>query len=126
LCELIIDPKEVFDPNVVKVVSDTHGIALYFSRAPIPWSRDHFGAGSIPKGISWYRHLGIYAYTAAMLARFVSWDPAPMEQAEKLEQLRALSNGEKIKIAVSPDKIPPGIDVPGDVERTLKVLKEGA
>ena len=126
LCELIIDPKEVFDPNVVKVVSDTHGIALYFSRAPSPWSRDHFGSGSIPKGISWYRHLGIYAYTAAMLARFVSWDPAPMEQAEKLEQLRALSNGEKIKIAVSPDKIPPGIDVPGDVERTLKVLKEGA
>ena len=126
LCELIIDPKEVFDPNVVKVVADANGIALYFSRAPIPWSRDHFPSGSIPNGISWYRHLGIYAYTAAMLARFVSWDPAPLEEAEKLEQLRALSNGEKIKIAISPDKIPPGIDVPGDVERTLKVLKEGA
>jgi 3-deoxy-manno-octulosonate cytidylyltransferase (CMP-KDO synthetase) len=126
LCELIIDPKEVFDPNVVKVISDANGIALYFSRAPIPWSRDHFGSGSIPNGISWYRHLGIYAYTAAMLARFVTWDPAPLEVAEKLEQLRALYNGEKIKIAISPDKIPPGIDVPGDVERTLKVLKEGA
>ena len=126
LCELIVDPKEVFDPNVVKVVADTNGIALYFSRAPIPWSRDHFGSSSIPVGVNWYRHLGIYAYTAAMLARFVTWDPAPLEEAEKLEQLRALSNGEKIKIAISPDKIPPGIDVPEDVERTLKVLKEGA
>ena len=126
LCELIVDPTEVFDPNVVKVVADANGIALYFSRAPIPWSRDHFGSGSIPDGISWYRHLGIYAYTAAMLAKFVTWEPAPLEEAEKLEQLRALSNGEKIKISVSPDKIPPGIDVPGDVERTLKVLKEGA
>jgi 3-deoxy-manno-octulosonate cytidylyltransferase (CMP-KDO synthetase) len=126
LCELIENPQEVFDPNVVKVVADANGIALYFSRAPIPWSRDHFGSGSIPDGISWYRHLGIYAYTKAMLARFVTWEPAPLEEAEKLEQLRALSNGEKIKIAISPDKIPPGIDVPGDVERTLKVLKEGA
>jgi 3-deoxy-manno-octulosonate cytidylyltransferase (CMP-KDO synthetase) len=110
---------------VVKVVADANGVALYFSRAPIPWSRDHFGSGSVPDGVS-YRHLGIYAYTAAMLARFVTWGPAPLEEAEKLEQLRALSNGEKIKIAISPDKIPPGIDVPGDVERTLKVLKEGA
>ena len=125
LCELIVAPDEVFDPNVVKVVADANDIALYFSRAPIPWSRDHFGSRSIPDGISWYRHLGIYAYTAAMLARFVTWGPAPLEEAEKLEQLRALSNGEKIKIAISPEKIPPGIDVPGDVERTLKVLKEG-
>ena len=125
LCEPIVDPKEVFDPNVVKVVADTNGIALYFSRAPIPWSRDHFGSASVPDGVNWYRHLGIYAYTAAMLARFVTWDPAPLEEAEKLEQLRALSNGEKIKIAISPDKIPPGIDVPEDVERTLKVLREG-
>jgi 3-deoxy-manno-octulosonate cytidylyltransferase (CMP-KDO synthetase) len=124
LCELIVDSKEVFDPNVVKVVADANDIALYFSRAPIPWSRDHFGPGSVPDGISWYRHLGIYAYTAAMLARFITWDPSPLEEAEKLEQLRALSNGEKIKIAISPDKIPPGIDVPEDVERTLKVLKE--
>ena len=126
LCELIDNPAEVFDPNVVKVVFDTNGLALYFSRAPIPWSRDHFGAGTVPEGISWYRHLGIYAYTAAMLARFVTWNPGPLEEAEKLEQLRALSNGEKIRVAVSPDKIPPGIDVPEDVERTLKVLKEGA
>ena len=125
LCELIVDPSEVFDPNVVKVVADDNGIALYFSRAPIPWSRDHFGSGSVPEGISWYRHLGIYAYTVAMLTRFVTWDPAPLEEAEKLEQLRALSNGEAIKIAISPAKIPPGIDVPGDVERTLQVLKEG-
>jgi len=124
LCELIVDSKEVFDPNVVKVVADANDIALYFSRAPIPWSRDYFGPGSVPDGISWYRHLGIYAYTAAMLARFITWDPSPLEEAEKLEQLRALSNGEKIKIAISPDKIPPGIDVPEDVERTLKVLKE--
>ena len=58
---------------MVKVVADANGIALYFSRAPIPWSRDHFGSGSIPNGISWYRHLGIYAYTAAMLARFVTY-----------------------------------------------------
>jgi 3-deoxy-manno-octulosonate cytidylyltransferase (CMP-KDO synthetase) len=124
LCELIVDSKEVFDPNVVKVVADANDIALYFSRAPIPWSRDYFGPGSVPDGVSWYRHLGIYAYTAAMLARFITWDPSPLEEAEKLEQLRALSNGEKIKIAISPDKIPPGIDVPEDVERTLKVLKE--
>jgi 3-deoxy-manno-octulosonate cytidylyltransferase (CMP-KDO synthetase) len=126
LCELIVDPKEVFDPNVVKVVADTNGIALYFSRGPIPWSRDHFGPASVSDGVNWYRHLGIYAYTAAMLARFVTWGPAPLEEAEKLEQLRALYNGEKIKIAISPAKIPPGIDVPEDVERTLKFLKEGA
>ena len=124
LCERIKDPAEIFDPNVVKVVADANGLALYFSRAPIPWSRDHFGSGSVSEGLSWYRHLGIYAYTAAMLARFVTWDTAPLEEAEKLEQLRALSNGERIKIAISPEKIPPGIDVPGDVERTLKALKE--
>ena len=122
---LLLIQKKCLIPNVVKVVADTNGIALYFSRAPIPWSRDHFGSASVPDGdklVPPSRDLCLYC---AMLARFVTWDPAPLEEAEKLEQLRALSNGEKIKIAISPDKIPPGIDVPGDVERTLKVLKEG-
>ena len=89
LCELIVNPSEVFDPNVVKVVADANGIALYFSRAPIPWSRDHFGSGSIPDGISWYRHLGIYAYTGAMLARFVL-GPCASRRSRKIRAASSL------------------------------------
>ena len=124
LCEVILNPQEIFDPNVVKVTIDAGQNAMYFSRAPIPWVRNHFDSKSVPKDVEFYRHLGIYAYTVEMLQKYVEWDSVPLEELEKLEQLRVLFHGEIIKIAISPEKIPPGIDIPGDVEPALRALKE--
>ena len=87
LCERITDSAELVDPNAVKVVFDAGGMALYFSRATIPWPRDHFRSGEqgMPAQGSWYRHIGIYAYRTAFLHEYVGWQPAPLEQLEQLE-----------------------------------------
>ncbi len=105
------------DPNVVKVVTDRHGCALYFSRAPIPYARDESGAA--PR-----RHLGIYAYRAAFLRRFTGLEPAPLEVAEQLEQLRALWHGERIHVAAAEAVPAAGVDAPEDVARVEAVLAE--
>ncbi len=124
LCEALTDKADILDPNIVKVVFDTDGRALYFSRAPIPYPRDEMDTGDTLRGDGgWYRHLGIYAYTVDMLADYVRWQAAELEKTEKLEQLRVLANGASIAIAVSPVAIPPGIDVPEDVDRTLAALQ---
>lgn len=95
------------NPNVVKVVTDLDGRALYFSRAPIPVDRD----GNVGPGR--WRHLGIYAYRRAFLLKFVRWKPTPLEQSEKLEQLRALEHGAGIRV-VPVGEAGPGIDTPAD------------
>lgn len=123
LSEVITEPADIFNPNVVKVVVSEQGRALYFSRAPIPWQRDwaeqHFSvsSSSMPKGINYYRHLGIYAYRVSFLNQFVRWPVSPLEQSEKLEQLRALYHSQAIHVATSCVSLPPGVDTEQDLAR---------
>ena len=118
LCEDITTLEELVNPNAVKVVSDAAGMALYFSRAPVPWPRDAFmqGQGSMPAAGSWARHIGIYGYRTEFLHRYVEWAPAPIEQLEQLEQLRALYNGVKIHVARALQKVPGGVDTQQDLD----------
>ncbi|MBI3776478.1 MAG: 3-deoxy-manno-octulosonate cytidylyltransferase [Gammaproteobacteria bacterium] len=127
LCVAIHDAAELFNPHAVKVVMDQAGYALYFSRAPIPWQRDAFAArpNQLPPGTAYYRHLGLYAYRAGFLAQFVTWPSAPLEQAEALEQLRALWNGQRIHVAVAEQVPPPGVDTPEDLELAERLLRDG-
>ena len=126
LCTRISDAREIFDPNAVKVVMDREGYALYFSRAPIPWHRDRFSqdTGSLPENMDYYRHLGLYAYRAGFLRRFRDLDPAPVEQTESLEQLRALWHGEKIHVDIASELPPVGVDTEEDLTRVERILKE--
>jgi len=102
---VLADPAEIADPNVVKLVLDDSRAALYFSRSPIPFVRDDRAE------VTRYRHLGIYGYQRSFLRDFVSWPPAPLEQAECLEQLRALHHGARIEVAVT-THVSPGVDTP--------------
>lgn len=114
---------EVFDPNVVKVVRDAKDYALYFSRAPIPWDRQRFSQSKSNIDVSLLRHIGIYAYPAAFVQRYVDWSSSPMEKVESLEQLRVLWHGEKIHVALA-QEIPTvgGIDTPEDLQRVRDIL----
>jgi 3-deoxy-manno-octulosonate cytidylyltransferase (CMP-KDO synthetase) len=114
-----IDSPEEFDnPNVVKVVLDAAGRAIYFSRAPIPWPRDGRSAGGrampVPAPL---RHIGLYAYQAGFLRRFPKLAASPIEQVEALEQLRVLWHGERIAVHVSDSRPGPGVDTPEDLAR---------
>ena len=112
----ITNSADVRNPNVVKVVTDLAGRALYFSRSVIPYDRD--GSG----GIKYLRHQGIYGYRRKVLLDFVKWKPTPLEQTEKLEQLRALEHGVSIGvIAVKRGSV--GVDVPGDLVKAARALK---
>ena len=106
----IEDASEIHNPNVVKVVLDANGQALYFSRAAIPFQRD-----GLEPSIPYLRHLGIYAYKVHFLKAFAGLPPAPIEKMEALEQLRALYNGYKIHVQVYHEVPPPGIDTPKDL-----------
>lgn len=112
------------NPNVVKLVLDTQGYALYFSRAPIPWRRD--GATReqplLPQGLA-YRHIGLYAYRAGALARFAALPPSALEQCEALEQLRALSNGLRIRVGIADNPPPRGVDTEEDLQAVIALLK---
>lgn len=125
LSEPIEDLASLLNPNVVKVVTDARGMAMYFSRAPIPWPRDEFSASQklMPACYSWQRHIGIYAYRVKMLNDFVRWVPAPIEETECLEQLRAMWNGARIHVEVADELPPAGVDTPEDLER-LRLLFE--
>jgi 3-deoxy-manno-octulosonate cytidylyltransferase (CMP-KDO synthetase) len=105
------------NPNVVKVVLDASGRALYFSRAPIPWWRDAPQRGQPPADPQPLRHIGLYAYRAAFLCRFPQLEPAPLERAEALEQLRVLWHGERIAVRVTPHAPGAGVDTPEDLAR---------
>jgi 3-deoxy-manno-octulosonate cytidylyltransferase (CMP-KDO synthetase) len=127
LCEPIDNYTELTNANAVKVVSDINGLALYFSRATIPWPRESFSAesGAMPEG-EWNRHIGIYAYRTEFLHRYVTWAPAPLEQLEQLEQLRALYQGERIHVAQAGVKVPAGVDTPEDLEAVRQLLQGGS
>jgi 3-deoxy-manno-octulosonate cytidylyltransferase (CMP-KDO synthetase) len=116
-----LDAEQVFDSNAVKVVCDRHGMALYFSRASIPWKRGQFEKGS-EDARGMLRHLGIYAYRVGFLHRYVTWAPAPLEQQESLEQLRVLWNGERVVVDVAAQAPPPGVDSEADYQRLLRRL----
>jgi 3-deoxy-manno-octulosonate cytidylyltransferase (CMP-KDO synthetase) len=115
----IIDAKELFDPNVVKLVRTGNGRALYFSRAPMPWARDAFATDrhTLPSGTPFLRHIGIYAYRAGFLRRYTQLPRTPLEQTESLEQLRVLEHGHAIAVRLTPEPFPPGIDTEADLER---------
>jgi 3-deoxy-manno-octulosonate cytidylyltransferase (CMP-KDO synthetase) len=116
--------EELFDPNVVKVVTDARGFALYFSRAPIPWHRDAFAGDRqrLPHGVCWQRHLGLYAYRAGFLRAFAGWPVSPIEEVESLEQLRALWRGAAIRVAQAARSCPPGVDTEADLARAEACL----
>jgi 3-deoxy-manno-octulosonate cytidylyltransferase (CMP-KDO synthetase) len=125
-CHPIDDPHEAFNPNVVKVVLDARGYALYFSRATIPWARDAFAADSerIPPGLPLYRHYGLYAYRVSFLLDYPALPPAPIERFEALEQLRALWHGHRIVVAVTDGTPAPGVDTEQDLERVRALYAE--
>lgn len=118
------DAETLFDPNVVKLVQNAAGDALYFSRAPIPWHRDAFAQSREQlAGQHWLRHIGIYGYRAGFLRRFAAMAPGRLEQIESLEQLRVLEAGYRIAVALSPAAFPPGIDTPEDLERAQALIQ---
>ncbi|MGI9251716.1 MAG: 3-deoxy-manno-octulosonate cytidylyltransferase [Pseudohongiellaceae bacterium] len=133
LCEPVGSEDEMHDANVVKVVMNEAGYALYFSRATIPWR------ASVPvksaKSVTdtrtataatdnCFRHVGIYAYRVAVLNRFVAWPVAQLETQEKLEQLRALYNGVPIHVAVADSRIPTGVDTDKDLELVRSLMAQ--
>lgn len=114
---------ELDNPNVVKVVLDAAGRALYFSRAPIPWWRDGRAAGTTQiQAPAPLRHVGLYGYRAGFLRRFPALPPAPIEQLESLEQLRVLWHGERIAVHVTEHAPGPGVDTPEDLARVRALL----
>jgi 3-deoxy-manno-octulosonate cytidylyltransferase (CMP-KDO synthetase) len=120
----IEDAEEAFNPNAVKVVTDKDGYALYFSRACIPWDRDRFAASDRDEHIGghYQRHIGIYAYRAGFIQRYVDWAPSVLEQVEALEQLRVLWYGEKIHVAQALQAPPVGVDTQADLDKVRALL----
>ncbi len=115
-CHVITRREDFLNPNAVKVVTDSEGHALYFSRAPIPWPRDIMsGASTAP--IKAFRHIGLYAYRAGFVARYAAWPACPLETSESLEQLRVLWQGEKIAVVEAEEAPAAGVDTPEDLER---------
>jgi len=113
-CHAIRDETSLANPNVVKVVLDAQGYALYFSRSRIPYPRE--------PGAPCYRHAGIYGYRVGFLKKYARLKPSPLEKSEALEQLRVLWHGHRIAVAVSETQIPPGVDTPQDLEAVRKII----
>ena len=111
----LIDAEAARDPNLVKLVHDVNGYALYFSRAPIPYDRSG-------DGVDYCGHIGIYAYRAGFIETFNGLEPSPLEMAESLEQLRALDNGFRIHSEIARADPGPGIDTGADLERVRKIM----
>ena len=108
---------EFLDASCVKALRGCDGQALYFSRAPVPWPRDGAAAGRPTRFAGAWRHIGIYAYRVRSLLKFASWPPTPLEEAERLEQLRALEHGMRIHLVTLSQTPPAGVDTPEDLER---------
>jgi len=126
LCARITDAASLFDPNVVKVVMDARGFALYFSRATIPWDRDAFARDRdrLPPLGAHYRHIGLYAYRVDLLQRYAGLVTCPLEQAESLEQLRLLWHGERIHVDEACVLPGPGVDTAEDLEHVRTMLDD--
>jgi 3-deoxy-manno-octulosonate cytidylyltransferase (CMP-KDO synthetase) len=124
LAHPIHDHADFINPNVVKVVPDEAGYALYFSRAPIPWPRDAFSAQqSMPHEFGALRHIGLYAYRAGFLRIYASLARSPLERHEMLEQLRVLWHGYRISLGVTPAAPAPGVDTPEDLARVRALFQ---
>jgi 3-deoxy-manno-octulosonate cytidylyltransferase (CMP-KDO synthetase) len=119
LMKRIGDPTDILNTNVVKVVTDLTGHAIYFSRCPIPFERE---GGS---GLTYFKHVGLYVYRRDFLLRYPDLTPGPLEQAERLEQLRALENGYRIRV-VETDYESLGVDTPEDLDRVNRLFSVGA
>lgn len=122
LFQNITNRTDLFNPNLVKLVTDDHQRALYFSRSPIPWSQQHFAppldmSAPLPDGVSYKHHIGLYMYKVGFLNRFSKTEPSQLEKTESLEQLRAMSMGEIIVAAQAIEAMPHGIDTADDVLR---------
>jgi 3-deoxy-manno-octulosonate cytidylyltransferase (CMP-KDO synthetase) len=126
----IIEFNDVFNVNAVKVVCDKNGLALYFSRATIPWDRDNFNEKNIneanisPNNLQ--RHIGIYAYRVSFLKQYAQLSVSPLESIEKLEQLRVLWHGFKIHVEQAIEVPPAGVDTADDLQRVIHYLKTKA
>lgn len=120
----IASAEDMFNPNVVKVVTDARGRALYFSRAPIPWARDAWAAqrDTLPAGLPVLRHVGLYAYRASFLRRYIGLAPCALEQWEALEQLRALWHGDAIQVMTVDHAPAAGVDTEADLARVRQVF----
>ena len=121
----ITDPDDLINPSVVKVALNQRSFAMYFSRAPIPWDREHFSDLSnkemlkealISHDNMYYRHIGLYAFRAGFLDTYTNWAASPTEKTESLEQLRILWNGYKIHVGITTLQVPPGVDTQADLE----------
>jgi len=123
LCSPLEHIDDIFDPNVVKTILDKDGYAIYFSRAPAPWHRDSFhdNPTQLPDMDVFYRHIGLYCYRAGFLRQYVSWDPAPLEKIECLEQLRALWNGKRLYCGLAKH---PSSGPSVDTEKDLHEVRE--
>jgi 3-deoxy-manno-octulosonate cytidylyltransferase (CMP-KDO synthetase) len=127
-CHVMHRDVDLFDPNVVKVVLDARGHALYFSRATIPWARDAFATGRthIPAGLPVHRHIGIYGYRCGFLARYTKLEPPAIERFEALEQLRALWHGFRISVTITDQAPEAGVDTPEDLETVRRLFAADA
>jgi 3-deoxy-manno-octulosonate cytidylyltransferase (CMP-KDO synthetase) len=126
-CHPIENAADFLNPNVVKVVCDARGHALYFSRAPIPWPRDAYAAGDrlrLPAGLPARRHIGMYAYRCGLLRRYAALPLAPAETYEALEQLRLLWHGLPVRVVEIPHLPPAGVDTPEDLERARRQFEK--
>ena len=124
LCHAIHSVEDWLNPNIVKVVMDAAQNALYFSRAPIPWKRTGATRDTpqLPEGLV-YRHIGLYAYRVDALARFSALPPSALEDCEALEQLRALTHGLRIRVGVTGNPPPRGVDTEDDFAAVAALLK---
>lgn len=124
-CHAINNKADFVNPNIVKVVLDSQGHALYFSRAPIPYPRDTFTSDSLlPPQMPAYRHVGIYAYRAGFLKKYASISPSKIEEFECLEQLRVLHHGYKIAVSVTANAPAIGVDTPDDLASVRKLMSK--
>lgn len=126
LCEEIESNEDFLNPNIVKLVKDPLGKAIYFSRAPIPWPRNQFAItnDTLPDDFTAYRHIGIYAYRVELLNQFVQWPTGQLESWECLEQLRVLENNRLIHVSLACEKVPGGVDTKQDFESVCQILKQ--
>lgn len=129
VCHPLHDADEMFNPNVVKVVTDKAGYALYFSRAPIPWARDAWAgqtdaSRTLPEGLPVFRHVGLYAYRVGFLKAYPGLARPAIESAESLEQLRALWHGHRIVVVQQDAASPPGVDTPEDLLRMRELFAQ--
>lgn len=125
VCTAIQHDQDAFDPNVVKVVLDRAGFAMYFSRAAIPWDRDGYkqGTGVMTAKMPVYRHIGMYGYRVSFLKQYTGMEACPLEGTESLEQLRALWYGVRIHMGVIDQAPGHGVDTPADVARVEALLQ---